>query len=146
MTKFIHVIEYVHEKLVFHNVFHIGVYSAFCTDVILWLECGLHTWFNKIGCMVNNLVSVIHSYPNPTFNKLMTHNSTYLRENNYISIYLKMLRGTFHDRYDHRVDCEWFHGFVKSKVLTPCHEHDFESTSRFLPNKNIWNKSNDEWR
>ena len=36
----------------------------------------------------------------------MTLGSTYLKENNYIYIYPKMLRGAFHDGYDKGVDCE----------------------------------------
>ena len=60
--------------------------------------------FNKIGRMVNNLESVIHSHPNP--NKSRRRSSTYLRETNYISIHPKTLRGAFHDRYDKGVDSE----------------------------------------
>ena len=69
--------------------------------------CGL-PGFDKISRMVNSLASVIHSHPNfkSNPNKSMTRGSTYLRENNYISIYPKMLRGAFNDRYDKSVDCE----------------------------------------
>ena len=67
---------------------------------------GPTSWFDKIGRMANSLASVIHSHVNPNPNKSMTYDSTYVRGNNYISIYTKTLRGAFHDRYDKGVDCE----------------------------------------
>ena len=51
--------------------------------------------FDKTGRKVNSLMSVIHSYPKP--NKSMTRGSTYLRKNNFISSYPKMLGGAFLD-------------------------------------------------
>ena len=86
------------------------------------LNVGPTPRFDKISRMVDSLVNVIHSQPNR--NKSMTRDSTYLKENNNISIYPKMLRSAYHDRYDKGVDCEEFHGFVKSELLIPCHEHN----------------------
>ena len=110
--KFIHVIEYLHKKIVFQS----GVYSAFYTDgrKIHWFECGSHTLIWQIGCIVNSLVSVIHSYlnpdskpnPKPNPNKSMICGLTYLKENNYYSLYPRMLRGAFHDHDNKGVDCE----------------------------------------
>ena len=86
--------------MIFRDVFNSGVYFAFCTDARKSKR------FDKIDLMVNSLMSVIHSNPNINPNKSMMRGSTYLRENNYIFIYPKTLRGAFHDNYDKGVYCE----------------------------------------
>ena len=68
------------------------------------LNAGPLPRFDKMGRMVNSLVSVIHSHPKA--NKSMTCGSIYLRENNYISIFPKTLRSAFYDRYDKGIDFE----------------------------------------
>ena len=103
MMKFIHVIEYLHKKIAFCNVFHSGIYSLHFVQMPDGLNVGPTPKFDKIGHMVNSLVNVIHSHPN--LNKSMTCCCTYLRENN-ISIYLKTLKGAFQDHYDKSIDCE----------------------------------------
>ena len=73
-------------------------------EIFSGFNVGLTFRFDKIGRMVNSLGSVIHSHPNPKTS--MMQGSTYLRENNYISIYSKILRDAFHHHYDKGVECE----------------------------------------
>ena len=83
MMKFTHVIGHLNKKIVFRDVFSV----AFILYRFNGLNVGPRSQFDKIGRMVISLVCVIHSHPNPNPNKSMMRGSTYLKENNYISIY-----------------------------------------------------------
>ena len=76
------------KRLVFGDMFYSGVYSAFCIDArkIPSLNVGPTPRFDKIGRMVNSLVSAVYFKANSNANESMS-GSTYLRENNYISIW-----------------------------------------------------------